>query len=258
MNLQHITVLVTGGSRGAGAAIVRALANAGASVIVHYNANQKTARALCDEIGAQAIGCVQEDLSAPHAGKRLWEKAQKCADEASRSLNALVNNAGIDLVTDPYGTDEDWYAGWEAIMAVNVQAPVDLSKQALISFDKASKDKRIKGRIVNLCSRASYRGDAPDHPAYAASKGALLAVSRTFARGMAQKGVLVYALCPGWINTDMAPSDPQVHASESAAVPWGAFADPDEIGQTVTFLLSDACPSMTGAALDINGASYVR
>jgi NAD(P)-dependent dehydrogenase (short-subunit alcohol dehydrogenase family) len=249
MNLDHITVLVTGASRGAGAAIARSCAGYGAKVIVHYNGNKAAADAVCAEIGDNAIACIQEDLSQPGAGARLWEKAKAQAGE----INALVNNAGIDLVSDPEGSDADWNDSWQKIMAVNVQAPADLSRSALLDYKKAG-----GGRIVNLCSRASHRGDSIDHQAYAASKGALLALTKTIARGAGKDGVLAYALAPGWINTEMAPTAPEVLGPAIAEIPWGKFAEPSEIGSMTAFLLSDLCPSATGATFDINGASHVR
>ena len=248
MNLDHITVLVTGASRGAGAAIAKSCAGYGAKVIVHYNGNKAAADAVCAEIGSNAIGVVQEDLSQAGAGARLWAKACEFG-----AVNALVNNAGIDMLSDPEGNDADWDASWAKIMQVNLQAPADLSRAALIDFKKLG-----GGRIVNLCSRASHRGDSIDHCAYAASKGGLLALSKTLARGAAKDGVLVYALAPGWINTEMAPTDPVVLEPAIAEIPLGKFAEPAEIGAMTAFFLSDLCPSATAATIDINGASHVR
>lgn len=249
MNLDHITVLVTGASRGAGAAIAKACAEYGARVIVHYNSNKAAAGTVCTDIGSAAVACLQEDLSKPGAGTRLWEKARAAAGP----VNALVNNAGIDLVSDPDGEESDWSEAWSKIIAVNLQAPADLTRAALHDY-KASGG----GRIVNLCSRASHRGDSYDHPAYAASKGGLLAFSKTIARGAAKDGVLLYALAPGWINTAMAPTDPDILGPVIAEIPLGKFAEPGEIGAMAAFLLSDLCPSATGSTFDINGASHVR
>lgn len=258
MNLQHINVLITGASRGTGAAIARGCAGYGAKVILHYNSNHKEAEAVRANIGDNCIGVMTEDLSKPGAGARLWTKARDMANAAGAPLNALVNNAGIDLVTDPYGDDAQWTDGWAKIMAVNLQAPADLCRAALVDYRQNNGGKTKAGRIVNLCSRASIRGDSIDHPAYAASKGALLALNKTIARGAAADGVLVYALAPGWINTEMAPTDPDVLRAAKAEIPLGDFAQVEEIGALVAFLLSDLCPSATGATFDINGASHVR
>lgn len=249
MKLDHITVLVTGASRGAGAAIAKMCAHYGAKVVVHYNGNKAAADAVCTEIGDKAVACIQEDLSQAGAGTRLWDKAVAQAGP----INALVNNAGIDMVSDPYGPEAEWADAWGKILAVNLQAPADLSRAALRAYRQAG-----GGRIVNLCSRASHRGDSIDHPAYAASKGGLLALSKTLARGAAKDGVLVYALAPGWINTEMAPTDPAVLDPAIAEIPLGKFAEPSEIGAMIAFLLSDLCPSATGATFDINGGSHVR
>ena len=249
MNLNHITVLVTGASRGAGAAIARSCASYGAKVIVHYNSNATAAEAVCSDIGENAIGCIQEELSQPGAGARLWSKAKAVSGE----INAVVNNAGIDVLCDLEGTDEDWNSAWEKILAVNLKAPADLSRAALVDYKKAG-----GGRIVNMCSRASHRGDSIDHSAYAASKGGLLAFSKTIARGAAKDGVLVYALAPGWINTEMAPTDPVVLGPAIAEIPLGKFAETKEIGVMTAFLLSDLCPSAIGGTFDLNGASHIR
>ena len=249
MNLEHINVLITGASRGVGAGIARICAGYGANVVLHYNSGQAKAEAVAAEIGDKCVALVGEDLSQAGAGARLWKKAKSEVG----TLNAVVNNAGIDLVTDPYGDDKQWTEGWAKIMAVNVQAPADLCREAL-------RDYRAEGggRIVNLCSRASIRGDSIDHPAYAASKGALLALTKTIARGAARDGVLAYALAPGWINTEMAPTDPDVLRAAKAEIPFGDFAQVEEIAELIAFLLSDKCPSATGATFDINGASHVR
>ncbi len=249
MKLDHITVLVTGASRGVGAAIAKSCAAYGAKIIVHYNGSKAAMDAVCADIGDNVIACIQEDLSQPGAGTRLWEKAVREAGP----INAVVNNAGLDFVTDPYGSEDEWAKAWGIVLAVNLQAPADISRAALRDFKAAG-----EGRIVNVCSRASHRGDSVDHCAYAASKGGLLSFSKTLARGAAKDGVQVYALAPGWINTEMAPTDPAVLGPAIAEIPHGKFADPDEIGALTAFLLSDLCKSATGATLDINGASYVR
>lgn len=249
MKLDHLTILVTGASRGAGAAIAKMCASYGAKIVVHYNGNKAGADAVCADIGENAIACIQEDLSQAGAGTRLWAKA--VAEVGP--INALVNNAGIDIVSDPYGPEAEWTEAWNKILAVNLQAPADLTRAALRDYRPAG-----GGRIVNLCSRASHRGDSIDHPAYAASKGGLLALSKTIARGAAKDGVLVYALAPGWINTEMAPTDPVVLDPAIAEIPLGKFAEPSEIGAMIAFLLSDLCPSATAGTFDINGASHVR
>jgi NAD(P)-dependent dehydrogenase (short-subunit alcohol dehydrogenase family) len=97
-----------------------------------------------------------------------------------------------------------------------------------------------------------------DFAAYAASKGALLALTKTYARALAAEGILFFAIAPGWVETRMAPEDIEARKKAVAEIPLGRVAAPEEIGALVAFLLTDACPSATGATFDVNGASYVR
>ena len=101
--------------------------------------------------------------------------------------------------------------------------------------------------LVAIASRAAQRGDDPDHPAYAAAKAGLVATVKTFARAYAGDGLLAYAIAPGWIDTEMAPQEPEARARALAEVPLGAMAAPEEIGRLAAFLLSRFCPSATGA-----------
>jgi 3-oxoacyl-[acyl-carrier protein] reductase len=103
-----------------------------------------------------------------------------------------------------------------------------------------------------------HRGDDAEHPAYAAAKAGLIATVKTFARAWSGRGLLAYAISPGWIDTEMAPQGKDARARALAEVPLGAMAAPEEIGRLTAFLLSGACPSATGATFDVNGASYVR
>ena len=142
---------------------------------------------------------------------------------------------------------------WSKVMAANLQAPADTCRAAIASFNKIG-----GGQIVNIASRAGQRGDHLDFAAYAASKGALLALTRTIAKGTAKDNICAYNIAPGWINTEMAPTDPVVIEKATAEIPIGRFAEPSEIGDLTAFLLSGACASSTGATFDVNGASYLR
>ena len=138
-------------------------------------------------------------------------------------------------------------------MAVNVQAPADICRAAVAHFrDKDG------GAVVNIASRAGHRGDGGDHAAYAASKGAVLAMTKTWARALSGEGIHFYAIAPGWVETRMAPEDIKKRAEAVADIPLGRVAQPEEVADMVGFLLSGACPSAVGSTFDINGASYVR
>lgn len=241
------TVLVTGASRGIGAATAKACAEGGARVLMHYGASRDAATALARELSVPESDLFQADLAEPGAGGRLWAEASAAAGR----IDVLVNNAGIHLASAPDATEGDWHDAWTRTVAVNVQAVADLCRAAL---------PQMRGRggvLVNVASRAGHRGDDADHAAYAASKGAVLALTKTIARAHAHEGVLAYAVAPGWVATRMA-SGSEDAAAAGRTVPLGRIAEPEEVAALIAFLASGACPSATGATFDVNGASYVR
>jgi NAD(P)-dependent dehydrogenase (short-subunit alcohol dehydrogenase family) len=134
-----------------------------------------------------------------------------------------------------------------------LQAPADICRAAIAHFRTIG-----GGRIVNIASRAGQRGDGLDYAAYAASKGGLIALTKTFARALSGENILFYAVAPGWVETRMAPADIEARAKAVVDIPLGRVAQPEEVAAMTAFLLSDACRSATGATFDINGASYVR
>ncbi len=158
-------VLVTGASRGVGKETARACAKAGAKVILHFNVNQDEAVALAKEI--DAVGCIAADLSQKGAADRIWLKAKTMAG----GVDALVNNAGVYRET-PLHNAQSWETGWAEQLQVNVIAPCELMRNAINDWGASG------GSIVNIASRAAYRGDGPDHAGYAASKGALVAAAQ--------------------------------------------------------------------------------
>ena len=139
------------------------------------------------------------------------------------------------------------------MLQVNLLAVADLCRAAVNAFVQ-----RGGGALINVASRAGYRGDDGDHSAYAATKGAVLALTKTLARAYGRDSIYAYALAPGWIDTRMAPQNAAGLAAAKNEIPIGRMADPAEIGAMIAFLASGACASATGACIDINGASYVR
>lgn len=243
------TVLVTGASRGIGAAIARAILDADGAPIVHASRPGGAISAVVAEVGAEPNQVILEDLSKCGAGFRLFDKALAVAPR----IDAVVNNAAIYEESDLGAAREDWRDVWERTTAVNLYAPADISHAAIAHF-------RAKGggTVVNIASRAGHRGDAIDGAAYAASKGAMLAMTKTFARALSGENILFYAIAPGWVETRMAPKDQVKRAKAVAEIPLGRVAAPEEVAAMTVFLLSGQCASATGATFDINGASYVR
>jgi NAD(P)-dependent dehydrogenase (short-subunit alcohol dehydrogenase family) len=250
-HLKGKTILVTGGSRGIGAAIVRAAAAAGAHVLLHYAKSREAAEALREEIGPASCHLVAGDLAEANAASALWRDAEAAASR----IDVLVNNAGIFLPAPIAAPMADWQRAFAQVMQVNLTAPAELCKLAVAHFRKQG-----GGKIINIASRAAHRGDAPDQWPYAASKGALVALTKTIARAYAAENILAFAVAPGFTETDMAyvgmtEADIRRIVSE---IPIGSMASAEEVGALVAFLSGDQVRHMTGATFDVNGASYVR
>jgi NAD(P)-dependent dehydrogenase (short-subunit alcohol dehydrogenase family) len=235
---EKLHILVTGSSRGIGASIVDALAPT-ARVVGH------STTAAPDRIAA--------DLSQPGAASALWQHA---LDRLDGRIDVLVNNAGIFEATPIDLPDAEWVSGWERTMRINLTASAELCRFAIGHWQARG----TGGRIVNVASRAAYRGDSPAHWHYAASKGGMVAMTKSIARGYASQGIYAFAVCPGFTMTGMAEDYLSSRGGDKllADIPLGRVADPAEVAETVRFLATTAPASMTGAVLDINGASYVR
>ncbi len=250
-NLAGKTVLVTGGSRGIGAAISRAVGSMGGQALVHYGHNRDAAEAVQQGIGADRCHIIQADLAVPGEVDQLWAEALRL----SARINVLVNNAGIFEDVRVEAPIEDWRAAWARVLQVNLQAPADLCRAAILHFRAHG-----GGKIINVASRAAFRGEAPDEMPYGASKGALVTLSKTIARGFAADGVLAFCIAPGFTDTEMVTGtmDPTAIAEATSDIPLGSMASPEEIGALAAFLCDDRVRHMTGATFDVNGASYLR
>jgi NAD(P)-dependent dehydrogenase (short-subunit alcohol dehydrogenase family) len=246
-SLSGRTVLVTGGSRGIGAATVRALHADGAHVVLHFGSGEAAARAAAADLGDR-VSLVQGDLSAPGAGDAVWAAAVGAAGR----VDVLVNNAGAWLAS-PLDDAGAWAAGWDANLALNLRAAADLCRCAVLHFRSTG-----GGVVVNVASRSSHRGDDAEHLAYGAAKGGLLALTKGIARGYAGENVLAYAVAPGWVATDIAVSAGPELAARAAGLPLGEITPPEEVAAVIAFLASGRARHTTGATIDITGADYVR
>lgn len=224
-------ILVTGASRGIGAAIVQRL-------------TEKDVRI----IGA---GSADGDLADPATPSRLWASA---LDRLDGRIDVLINNAGV-FEANPLES-VDWTANWNRTMQVNLTASAELCRAAVLHWQARGSG----GRIVNIASRAAHRGDSPAHWHYAASKGGMVSMTKTIARAYAAESIYAYAICPGFTMTGMADDYVASRGGEKllADIPLGRVAMPEEVAEMAAFCALKAPPSMTGAVLDVNGASYVR
>ncbi len=247
--LKGRTILLTGASRGIGAAIARQAADLGAELFLHATGPGAAIEEVARECSIPSSRLVFEDLSKPGAGARLVARVLALTPR----IDGVVNNAGVYADSSLTADEAEWRGSWETTLAVNLLAPADICRAAIRHFREVG-----GGVVVNIASRAGHRGDSIDGAAYAASKGGLLAMTKTFARQLAPENMLFYAIAPGWVETRMAPKDVEARRRATAEIPLGRVADPEEIAAMACFLLSGVCASATGATFDINGASYVR
>ncbi len=226
-------ILITGASRGIGAAIAASF-HPGTTAVF-------------------ATSSTDGDLNDPATPARLWTSAM---DALQGRIDVLINNAGIFEDNPISLPDAEWLAGWNRTMQINLTASADLCRRAVLHWQAKGRS----GRIVNIASRAAYRGDSPAHWHYAASKAGMVAMTKTIARAYAKDGIYAFAICPGFTMTGMAEDYLTSRGGDKllADIPLGKVADPEEVAVMAKFCAVEAPPSMTGAVLDVNGASYVR
>ncbi len=251
INLTGKVALVTGGGGGIGAAIVRKVAELGGDVVLHDVRIDGKAAELQKELGAAHCHLVAGDLSQVGAAQDIWAKGQAWKGR----IDVLVNNAGIYESADIDHAFDAWSKSWARTLQVNLVAPGDFCREALRHY-------RAKGGgiIINLASRAAFRGDDADYMHYAASKGGVVAMTRTIARHFGKQGITAFAIAPGFVRTNLNKDffDKYGVAAAAETVPLGEIAEPEDIANTVAFLASGLAKHATGTTIDINGASYVR
>ena len=242
-------VLVTGASRGIGAAVARAFAEAGDRVAVHFGRARDAADAVAAALPGDGHVVVGADLADPDAVRRMVDEAAG----ALGGIDVLVNNAGV---FEPHPIDdttyEQWREAWRRTLAVNLVGAADVTWCAVRHMGRG-------GRIVNVASRGAFRGE-PKQPAYGASKAGLLAFGQSLARSLGPRGISVTGIAPGFTETEMAAvnlagPDGERRRAES---PLNRVAKPEEVAAAIVYLASPAAELASGTVLDFNGASQLR
>jgi NAD(P)-dependent dehydrogenase (short-subunit alcohol dehydrogenase family) len=248
------TILVTGASKGIGAAIAAMLAGRGAHVIAHYGSDRAGAEAALADAPPERVKLIQANFGDPVAVESLWAEA-----EAWRGrVEVLVNNAAVmRFGASMEASDDLWDAVWDEAIRVNLLAPARLTRAAVRHFLATS-----GGTLITLSSWVVHRGASmPDGLAYAATKSGITAFTKTIARAYARQGVLAYCVAPGVVRTRMSEDSAAVlggEAAVTAGLTMGEWVPPTDIAEVVAFLAEGRARHLTGATIDVNGASYVR
>ncbi len=233
-----MNILITGASRGIGGAAYERLRSTGHDVAGHSTRGGE--------------GLIAGDLSDPGAPGLIWNEALR---RLGGRIDVLVNNAGIYEGIADDASDEEWRTAWDRTLQINLRAAADLCRQAVAHFRQQG-----GGRIVNVASRAAFRGDSAQHWHYAASKSALIGMTRTIARGYAAENILAFAVAPGFTVSEMTEEYLQGRGGAAivADIPLGRVTSTAEVAEAIRWFAIDAPAASTGSVIDLNGASYVR
>jgi NAD(P)-dependent dehydrogenase (short-subunit alcohol dehydrogenase family) len=253
VDLSGRTVVVTGASKGIGAATVAALGAAGAHVVAHYGSDRAGAEAAVAGLPPERRLLLQADLGDLAAVDGFWAAAQAWRGR----VDVLVSNAAVMRSDGGFSaTSERWDAVWDEAVRVNLLAPARLIRAAVESW------RGHGGVLITMSSWVVQRGPAdPDAIAYAATKAAITTATKTVARAYAKDGILAYCIAPGVVRTRMSEEAAAAQGGEAAVtagLAMGEWVPPAELADLVVFLASGRCRHLTGATLDVNGASYMR
>jgi NAD(P)-dependent dehydrogenase (short-subunit alcohol dehydrogenase family) len=245
------SVLVTGASRGIGAAVAAAFAGLGDRVAVHYGRSEEAATQVLAGLPGKGHVSVQGDLTDAEAVRRAVDEAASRLD----GLDVLVNNAGVFVSHPPLSTAyADWQASWAQTLATNLTGAANATFCAVPHLLA-----RGGGAVVNVSSRGAFRGE-PECPAYGASKAGLNAFGQSMALALAPHGISVGTVAPGFVDTEMAREALTGARGDEvrAQSPTGRVARPEEVAAAVVWLASTEARFSTGTIIDVNGASYLR
>ena len=251
MDFTNKKVLITGAGRGLGKVIAQFYAKAGATVGVHYNSSAKGAEETLQSLKGEGHCSIQADISDGMEVKKMVDKAI----ERLGRIDIVVNNAAV-IEYHPFAEIdfETWQHAWNKTISVNLTAAANVCFCVAKEMIKTG-----GGRIVNVSSRGAFRGE-PDMPAYGASKAGMNSMSQSFAQAFAKHNIFVGVVAPGFIETQRVAHILEGERGEAIKnqSPLGRVAKPEEVARAVLFLSMEGTEFMTGAIIDVNGASYLR
>jgi 3-oxoacyl-[acyl-carrier protein] reductase len=253
LSLAGKVALITGGSRGIGAATVKMFRQAGAKVVFSYQNAAERAQALVAECGGEEhCRAVQQELSTPDDGRALVAAAVA----AFGKLDCLIVNHGIWPAHDqPIATMSD--AQWRGTLSINLDSVFGLVQAGTAAM--LTNDTAVKGHIVLIASTAAQRGEA-FHADYAASKGALISLTKSLSSELAPQGIYANCVAPGWVATEMsmaALSDPIASKKATALIPIGRVGSVDEIAGPALFLCTEYAGFISGEIFNVNGGAVL-
>jgi 3-oxoacyl-[acyl-carrier protein] reductase len=254
LSLSGKVALITGGSRGIGAAVVRTFVTVGARVLFNYEKSKQQADQLVKELGPDNCAAVACNLSGTDTAQQLVASAVKRFGR----LDILVVNHGVWPAED-VSIDQMQDSQWRNTVAINLDSVFALTKHSVAQMKKQQKSGAAKGHIVLVSSTAGQRGEA-FHCDYAATKGALISMVKGLSTELARDGIYVNCVAPGWVDTDMSASalnDPESSAKIFATIPLGRVAKPEEIAAPILFLCTPSAGFITGEVFNVNGGAVL-
>jgi len=251
VDLTGQTALVTGGSRGIGEAIVRKLVERGARVVLNYVASEQRANEIRDELGSDKVLPVRADIGVLEQLQSLWHEAVGWQGK----IDILVNNTSV---RDAIALDVDpasWDRHWDRAFRVNLLATAHLSRAAILHFRETG-----GGKIVGITARIAVRGDRPEYYHDGAMKGGMNSLLRGIARFHAKENIRTFLVCVGVVQTQQADEMVDTYGSDEMfrEIPYGRFGKPEEVADTVAFLVSGRADYATGCTVDLVGASFLH
>ena len=254
LSLEGKVALITGGSRGIGAATVRLFAKADAKVAFNYQKARSEGESLAKECGAQNCHAIASNLNSPESARTLIAETVKHFGR----LDILVANHGVWPAEDvpiEKMTDEQW----RSTLSINLDAVFGLVKHTVAQMKSQPRKGSTAGHIVLISSTSGQRGEA-FHADYSASKGAIISMTKSLAAELATAGIYVNSVAPGWVDTDMskpALNEPNVGAKIRSAIPLGRAGTPEEIAAPVLFLCTKYAGFITGEIFNVNGGAVL-